>query len=161
MLVNPKFGSTSSVEVRDVQDAARAVGLQTIVLNASTESEIDAAFATLVQQKADGLVVGTDPFLLGQRHQLVRLAAYHRVPTVYFLREFVEAGGLASYGPDVASGYRQAGVYTGQILTGASPATLPVLRPTSFNLFLNQKTAKALGLALPDTLLVLADEVLE
>ena len=161
MLVNPKFGSTSSVEVRDVQDAARAVGLQTIVLNASTESEIDAAFTTLIQQKADGLVVGTDPFLLGQRHQLVRLAAYHRVPTVYFLREFVEAGGLASYGPDVASGYRQAGVYTGQILTGASPATLPVLRPTSFNLFLNQKAAKALGLALPDTLLLLADEVLE
>jgi ABC-type uncharacterized transport system substrate-binding protein len=114
-----------------------------------------------VQQKADGLVIATDPFLLGQREQLVRLATHYMVPTVYFLREFVEAGGLLSYGPDIASGYRQAGIYTGQILGGAKPATMPVLRPTRFNLFLNMKTAKAIGLTLPDTLLVLADEVIE
>jgi putative ABC transport system substrate-binding protein len=161
IITNPRFGSTSSAEVDDVQNAARAFGIQIVVLNASTHDEIETAFAMLVQQKADGLVIATDPFLLGQREQLVRLAAHNRVPTVYFLREFVEAGGLLSYGPDIANGYRQAGIYTGQILGGASPATMPVLRPTRFNLFLNMKTANALGLTLPDTLLVLADEVIE
>jgi putative ABC transport system substrate-binding protein len=114
-----------------------------------------------VQQKADGLVIVTDPFLLGQREQLVRLAAHYKVPTVYFLREFVEAGDLLSYGPDIASGYHQAGNYTGQILGGAKPATMPVLRPTRFDFFLDMKTAKAIGLSLPDPLLVLADEVIE
>jgi ABC-type uncharacterized transport system substrate-binding protein len=161
MLVNPKFGSTSSAEVQDVQNAGRTLGIEIIVLNASTEPEIKAAFATLVQRNADGLLVGTDPFLLGQREMVVRLAEQHRVATIYFLREFVEAGGLASYGPDIANGYRQAGVYTGQILKGASPATLPIWRPTRFHLFLNLKVAKALGLAVPETLLVLADELLE
>src|SRR5262245_12050199 len=115
----------------------------------------------LVQQKADGLVIATDPFLLGQREQLVRLAAHNKLPTVYFLREFVEAGGLLSYGPDIANGYRQAGVYTGQILGGASPATMPLLRPSRFNLFCNMWTANALCFTVPDTLLVLADEVIE
>jgi len=161
IITNPRFGSTSSAEVDDVQNAARAFGIQIVVLNASTHDEIETAFAMLVQQKADGLVIATDPFLLGQREQLVRLAAHNKVPTVYFLPEFVEAGGLLSYGPDIANGYRQAGIYTGQILGGASPATMPVLRPTRFNLFLNMKTAKALGLTLPDTLLALADEVIE
>ena len=161
MLVNPKFGSTSSAEVQDVQNAGRTLGIEIIVLNASTEPEIKAAFATLVQRNADGLLVGTDPFLLGQRLMVVRLAEQHRVATIYFLREFVEAGGLASYGPDIANGYRQAGVYTGQILKGASPATLPIWRPTRFHLFLNLKVAKSLGLAVPETLLVLADELLE
>jgi putative ABC transport system substrate-binding protein len=161
MLTNPKFGSTSSAEVLDVQNAGQTLKIQIDVLNASTESEINAAFATIVQRKSGGLIVGTDPFLLGQRDQLVRLAAYHKVPTIYFLREFVEAGGLMSYGPTIAAGYRQAGVYTGQILGGASPATLPILQPTHFYLVFNLKAARASNLTVPDTLLVIADEVIE
>jgi putative ABC transport system substrate-binding protein len=160
MLINPNF-PVAVTEVRDVLNAARALGMQINVLKASTESEIDAAFATIVQQRSDALVIGTDPFLLGQRGQLVRLAGHHKVPTIYFLREFVDAGGLMSYGPDIANGYRQAGVYTGQILGGANPATLPVLRPTNFVLYLNLKTVKELGLTVPDKLLALADEVIE
>ena len=135
--------------------------MQVNVVHASSETEVDAAFALVIQQRPDALVVGTDPFLLGQRGQLVRLAAFHKIPTIYFLREFIEAGGIMSYGPDISNGYRQAGVYTGQILGGASPATLPVLRPTNFVLYLNLKTIKELGLTVPDRLLALADEVIE
>jgi putative ABC transport system substrate-binding protein len=160
MLINPKFPTASS-ELRELQDAARPFGLQTNVLNASTEREIDAAFATIVAQKNGALIIGTDPFFLGQRDQLVRLAARHSVPTIYFLREFVEAGGLMSYGPNIANGYRQAGVYTGLILGGANPADLPVVRPTQFLFFLNVKTAKLLNLDIPPLLLALADEVIE
>ena len=107
------------------------------------------------------MIIGTDPFLLGQRDHLVRLAARHMVPTIYFLREFVEAGGLMSYGPNIANGYRQAGVYTGLILNGANPASLPIVRPTQFLLYLNVRTAKTLGLQIPPLLLALADEVIE
>jgi putative tryptophan/tyrosine transport system substrate-binding protein len=107
MLINPKF-PTASAEAREVQDAARLLGIQMNLLNASTESEIDAAFTTVVEQRSGALIIGTDPFLLGQRDQLVRLAARHKVPTIYFLREFVEAGGLLSYGPNIVNGYRQA-----------------------------------------------------
>jgi putative ABC transport system substrate-binding protein len=160
MLINPTL-PTTSVEMRDVQDAARSLGIQISVLNASTESEIDTAFATIVKQRVDGLIVATDPFLLGQRDQLVRLAARHNVPTMYFLREFVEAGGLMSYGPNIANGYRQAGVYTGRVLKGEKPADLPVVQPTRFDLVINLKTAKALGLTMSQNLLVAADEVIE
>jgi putative ABC transport system substrate-binding protein len=160
ILVNPAFQLTSA-EVRNVQDAAHTVGIRVSVLNASTEAEIDTAFTTIVQQKADALIVGTDPFLLGQRDQLVRLAARHTVPTIYFLREFVESGGLLSYGPSIANGYRQAGVYIGRILSGAKPAELPVLRPTTFQLVINLKTARALGLTIPANVLAIADEVIE
>jgi putative ABC transport system substrate-binding protein len=160
MLVNPKF-PTASAEAREVQDAARSRGIQSNLLNASTESEIDAAFTTTVEQRNGALIIGTDPFLLGQRDQLVRLAARHMIPTIYFLREFVEAGGLMSYGPNIANGYRQAGVYTGLILNGANPAVLPIVRPTQFVLYLNLKTAKMLGLQIPPLLLALADEVIE
>jgi putative ABC transport system substrate-binding protein len=160
MLNNPNF-PTAPVEARDVQEAARTFGMHLDVLKASTESEINTAFRTIVQQRTDALIVGTDPFLLGQRDQLVRLAARHMVPAIYFLREFVEAGGLMSYGSNIASGYRQAGVYTGLVLSGSNPATLPVLRPTHFQLFLNLKTAKTLGLEVPSTLLALTDEVIE
>ena len=160
MLINPKF-PTAVAEAREVQNAARSAGIQINLLNASTESEIDTAFTTIVQQKSNALIIGTDPFLLGQRNQLVRLAARYMLPTVYFLREFVEAGGLMSYGPNIANGYRQAGVYTGLILNGASPATLPIVRPTQFLLYLNIKTAKTLGLQIPPLLLALADEVIE
>jgi putative tryptophan/tyrosine transport system substrate-binding protein len=160
MLINPKF-PTALAEAREVQDAARALGTHINLLKASTESEIDAAFITIVEQRSGALIVSTDPFLLGQRDQLVRLAAHHMVPTIYFLREFVEAGGLMSYGPNIVNGYRQAGVYTGLILNGANPATLPVVRPTQFLFFLNLKTAKTLGLEIPPLLLALADEVIE
>jgi putative ABC transport system substrate-binding protein len=160
ILANPTF-PMASAEVREVEDAARQLAMEVSVRNASTESEIDEAFADLAQHRPDALVIGTDPFLLGQRDQLARLAARHAIPTVYFLREFVEAGGLMSYGPDIRRGYRQAGVYTGYILGGKKPAELPVLRPTSFLLSINLKTAKELGIALPATLLALADEVIE
>jgi putative tryptophan/tyrosine transport system substrate-binding protein len=160
MLINPNF-PTALAEARVVQDAARTVEMQINVLNARTEIELEAAFTNLVQQNVDALMVGTDPFLLGQRDQLAGLAARHAIPTMYFLREFVQAGGLLSYGPDIRRGYRQAGVYTGYILRGSKPADLPVLRPTSFLLSINLKTAKALGLTLPPTLLALADEVIE
>jgi putative ABC transport system substrate-binding protein len=160
MLINPNF-PMALAEARGVQDAARTLGVQINVLNASSESEIDAAFANLIEQKVGALMVGTDPLLLGQRDQLARLAARHAIPTMYFLREFVQAGGLMSYGPDIRRGYRQAGVYTGYILKGTKPADLPVLLPTSFLLSVNLKTAKALGLTLPPTLLALADEVIE
>jgi putative ABC transport system substrate-binding protein len=118
-------------------------------------------FADIARDKTDLLIIATDPFLLGQRDRVVGLAARYAVPTMYFLREFVEAGGLMSYGPDIAHGYRQAGVYTGRILSGAKPATLPVWQPTHFQLLLNVKTAKALGLEIPATVLALADEVIE
>jgi len=160
MLINPRF-PPASAEARETQHAARSLGIQINLLNASTESEIDVAFTTIVAQGSGALIIGTDPFLLGQREQLVRLAARHMVPTIYFLREFVEAGGLMSYGPNIANGYRQAGVYTGLILNGANPAVLPIVRPTQFQLYLNLKTAKALGLEIPPLLLALADEVIE
>ena len=160
MLINPNL-PLSSAEAREVQDAAHALGLQMNALNASTESQIDTAFTTIVQQRTDALIVGTDPFLLGQRDQLVRLAARHAIPTMYFLREFVEAGGLMSYGPNIANGYRQTGVYTGRVLKGEKPADLPVMQPTKFDLVINLKTAKALGVTMPQTLLVAADEVIE
>jgi putative ABC transport system substrate-binding protein len=123
MLVNPDF-PLASAEVRDVQAGARSLGLQTDVLNASTESDIDKAFANIAQRRPNALIVGTDPFFLGQRDQLARLAARHAIPTMYHLREFVEAGGLVSYGPSILGGYRKAGFYTGQILNGAKPADL-------------------------------------
>jgi len=160
VLANPEF-QPASAEVRNLEDAAHTLGIKISALNARTESDIDTAFTTIVQQKADALIVGGDPFLFGQRDQLVRLAAGYNVPTIYFLREFVNAGGLLSYGPSIANGYRQAGVYTGRILSGAKPAELPVLRPTSFQLFINLKTAKALGLKIPPALLAIADEVIE
>jgi putative ABC transport system substrate-binding protein len=160
VLANPEF-QPASAEVRNLEDAAHTLGIKISALNARTESDIDTTFTTIVQQKADALIVGGDPFLLGQRDQLVRLAARYNVPTIYFLREFVDAGGLLSYGPSIANGYRQAGVYTGRILSGANPAELPVLRPTSFQLFINLKTAKALGLKIPPALLAIADEVIE
>ena len=161
LLANPASHYQAETQSSAALSAAHTLGLELHVLNASTESEIDTAFATIVQQRDDALVVATDPFLLGQRDQLVRLAARYNVPTIYFLREFVEVGGLMSYGPNIANGYRQAGVYTGQVLGGANPATLPVMQPTQFVLFLNLKTAKELGITVPPTLLALADEVIE
>jgi putative ABC transport system substrate-binding protein len=160
MLVNPNYPATSA-EVRDVQAAARTIGLEIDLLPASTSREIDAALATFVRKRPDALFVGGDPFLLGQRDQIASLAAHHAVPTTYPQREYVDAGGLMSYGTSVPKGYRQAGLYAGRILRGTKPAELPVLQPTNLELAINLKTAKALGLDVPPTLLAIADEVIE
>jgi len=160
VLINSKFPG-GLAEARDIQAAAQSLGLQSNVLDASSASEIDRAFAVLVQNKVDALIINTDPFLLGQRQQIVQLAVRHNIPTVYFLREFVDAGGLTSYGPSVANSYRQAGIYVGRILKGEKAGEIPVVQPTKFDLVINLRTASALGLEIPTNLLVRADEVIE
>jgi putative ABC transport system substrate-binding protein len=160
LLVNPT-NPVAEAETKDMQDAGRALGRQTLVLNATVESDIDTAFATVVQQRANALMVQADPFFLNRRNQFVALAARHAMPTMYPLREFVAAGGLISYGTNIRDVFRQAGVYVGQVLNGTKPADLPVTQQTKFELVINLKTAKALGLSVPQTLLVAADEVIE
>ena len=144
-----------------MQAAAYSLGRQFIVLDASSDSEIEGAFASLVRHKVGVLIVSTDALLLGQREQIVQLAARHNIPAIYFLREFVDAGGLMSYGPKVANSYRQAGIYVGRILKGEKAGELPVVQPTKFDLVINLRTARTLGLEIPTMLLVAADEVVE
>jgi putative tryptophan/tyrosine transport system substrate-binding protein len=160
VLVDPNTPESVN-HTKDVEDAARAIGQQLAVLNAATASEIDLAFASLMQQRAGALVVSGSPNFLTRRDQLVTLMTRHKVPTMYGNREFVAAGGLISYGASILDSYRQAGLYVGRILRGDKPADLPVVQPTRFELVLNLKTAKALGLELSPTLLALADEVIE
>ena len=160
LLVNPN-NSTAERIIRDVQEAARTKGLQLHVLKASSESEIDTAFASLVQRHAGALVVGADPFLSSRREQLVALASRHAVPSIYAWREFAAAGGLISYGASLTAAHRVMGVYTGKILKGAKPADLPVQQLTIFELVVNLKTAKALGLTIPQSVLARADEVIQ
>jgi putative ABC transport system substrate-binding protein len=161
VLVNPNTIETEA-ERRDVQAAAPAIGRQLIVLDVSSDRDIELAFATFAHRGADALLIGSGGFLnSSKRERLVALAARHRLPTVYAVREAVESGGLMSYGPSVTDAYRQVGVYTGRLLKGEKPADLPVMQSTKFEFVLNLKTAKALGLEVPPTLLALADEVIE
>ena len=160
LLVNPNTAVTEPV-IKGVRDAARSLGLQLHILNASTEGEIDAAFGKLIELRAGALVVGGDPFFNSRRDQIVALAARHALPAIYEWREFVVAGGLMSYGTDLADAYRQVGIYAGKILKGAKPADLPVERVVRLELVINLKTAKTLGLTFPITLLGRADEVIE
>jgi putative tryptophan/tyrosine transport system substrate-binding protein len=160
LLVNQNNPNTGR-NIEDMQSAARVKALQLPILKAGTESEIDAAFATVVRLHAGALVVATDPFLNSRRDQLVALASRHAVPAIYYWREFPAAGGLISYGPSNTAAYRQVGIYTGKILKGAKPADLPVQQPETFELVINLNTANALGLTIPLTMLLRATEVIE
>jgi putative tryptophan/tyrosine transport system substrate-binding protein len=160
VLLNPG-NVVAELNLRDVQEAARTIGLQIHVLNASTSREIDAAFATLARERPDALFAAPDSFLTSRRVQITTLAARGGIAAAYSIRDYVAAGGLMSYGTDNADRYRQIGVYSGRILKGARPADLPVLQPTKFELVINLATAKALGLTIPETLLATADEVIQ
>jgi putative tryptophan/tyrosine transport system substrate-binding protein len=161
VLINPANASTAEATLRDMPEAARAIGLQIVVVNASTGREIEAAFATLVRDRADALFVGADASFNSRRVQLANMAARHAIPTAFAVREYVDAGGLMSYGTSLADMYRHVGAYSGRILKGARPADLPVLQSTKFELVINLQTARMLGLTVPDKLLVAADEVIE
>jgi putative ABC transport system substrate-binding protein len=160
LLVNPTSPEAEPT-IRGAEEAARAKRVKLHVLNAASAGEIDAAFATLIQMRGSALVIGADPFFSGRSEQLVALAARHAIPAVCYRREFATAGGLVSYGPSITATYREAGIYVGKILKGAKPADLPVEQPTKFELVINLKTAKALGLIVPQSLLVRADEMIE
>lgn len=159
-LVNPNFPQTSA-EVHEVQEGAHALGIEINILAAATEGEIEKAFDVMAVEKPDAMIVGTDPFLLSRRDQLALLALRNTLPTMSHLREFVVSGGLISYGPSILAAYRQAGAYTGLILKGAKPTDLPVMQPARFELAINLKTAKALGVIVAPTILAVADEVIE
>ncbi len=160
LLVNPA-GHQSVAQVHEMQEPTRALGLQLHVVNASTEHELDTAFAAIVQSGADALIVAINPLFIARREQIVALAQRHAVPVIFAERESVMAGGLMSYAASFTDSFRQVGVYVGRILKGASPADLPVQQPVRFELVINLKTAKALGLTVPPSLLTTADEVIE
>ena len=161
LLANPATPSLSEAEARGTQDAARSLGLQVHVLRASTAREIETAFGSLAELRVGAFVVSIDPLLVNQRAQIIALAAHYAVPGIYAWREYAAAGGLMSYGSDLAASYRETGIYVGRILKGEKPAELPVQQPTKFELVINLKTAKALRLTLPPSLLARADEVIE
>jgi len=160
-LINPSDAIRAEAVRNDLEAAVRTMGLQLQILNASSSREIDAAFAALAGERADALFVGPDAFFNTRRVQLANLAAHHSIPTAFAVREYVEAGGLMSYGTSVADMYRQVGVYTGKILKGAKPADLPVLQSTKLELVINSQTARMLRLTVPSSLLSLADEAIE
>jgi putative ABC transport system substrate-binding protein len=161
VLVNPADAENTASTLRDVEAAARAIGLELQVLNASISREINAAFENIGRDRSDALFVGPNTFLTARRIQVVQLAAFHRIPAIYSTRDFVEVGGLISYGTNVMDAFRQLGIYTGRILKGAKPADLPVVQSSKFDLVINAETARMLGLTVPDKLLATADEVIE
>ena len=161
VLVNPANATLTESPLRDVEAAARAIGLQVQVFNVSTNREINTAFENVGRDRPDALFVGPDTFLTARRIQVVQLAAFHRLPALYPTRDFVEVGGLMSYGTNVMDAFRQLGIYTGRILKGAKPADLPVVQSSKFELVINAETARMLGLEVPATLLARADEVIE
>jgi putative ABC transport system substrate-binding protein len=161
LLVNPNSPAQADVQYTEVEAAARKFGARFSIVKASTESEIDLAIASVGKEKGGVLLVSADPLFLSRRDQIVTLATRYRIPSIYEWRQLAEAGGLMSYGIDLVDAYRQAGGYVGKILRGAKPADLPVLQPTKFEMVINLKTAKALGLEIPPTLLAQADEVIE
>jgi ABC-type uncharacterized transport system substrate-binding protein len=161
VLVNPTNATVTESTLREVAAAAHPMGLQIKVVNASTSGEIEAAFASFMRERPDALFVGADPYFYSRRVQLAVLAARHTMPTTYSQRDFAEAGGLMSYGTNIADAYRQIGVYAGRILNGAKPADLPAVQASKFELVINLTTARALGLEVPPTLLARADEVIE
>jgi len=161
VLLNPANATNVETTLRDLEAAARTMGLQFHILNASNSREIDAAFATFLRERPDALFVGGDPFFNARRVQLVHLATLHKVPVIYGQRQYPESGGLMSYGADVTDAYRQIGVYVGLILKGAKPADLPVVQSNKFELVINAQTARTLGLTVPSALLARADEVIE
>ena len=160
MVVNPNYPGADS-EMAEVEAAGRIVGLRTEKLTAGSEDEIDAAFASLAQRRVDAVMVGADGFLITRCNQIVALASHYRIPGIYPFVDFPETGGLMSYGASLSDAYRQAGVYAGRILRGAKPADLPVQQPTRFDLFINLKTARELGLTVPPMLIARAEQVLE
>jgi ABC-type uncharacterized transport system substrate-binding protein len=160
MIVNPKF-ARAEAEIREVEAAGRSMGLQTIRFAASGNGEIDAAFTTISQRRVDAVLVGTDGYLITRRDQFAALAIHYRMPTMYPFPAFPAAGGLISYGPSLTDGYRQAGVYVGRILNGAKPADLPILQPTKFDLVINLKAAKSIGIMISPMMLARADQIIE
>ena len=161
MLASPDGGFDPETTLRDMDAAARAIGLQVRVIHPKTSREIDAAFATFVQERRDAVSIGIGPFLLSRRVQLVLSATRRAIPAIYSGRDYAEAGGLMSYGTNISDAYRQVGVYTGRILNGTKPADLPVVQSTKFELVINQQAARAIELTVPPTLLARADEVIE
>jgi putative tryptophan/tyrosine transport system substrate-binding protein len=160
LLMNPE-NQNVEVDVSAAQEGAQALGRQVVVVNARSATEFDAAFEMIERKRAGAVLVASDPMFLGQRNNLVALAARHKVPVMYWAREFATAGGLISYGTSITWMYREAGIYAGRILKGAKPADLPILQPTNFELVINLKTAKALGITIPQSLLLRADEVIQ
>ena len=160
VLINPKFPDAVD-RLTEIQDAARTLGLQVRIFNASTESEIDARFADVALRQADALVIAADPYFTARRNHIIALAERHALPAIYDLREWASTGGLISYGTDLADAFRQSGFYTGRILKGTKPTDLPVIQSAKYELVINLKTAKALGLTVPPSLLARADEVIE
>jgi putative ABC transport system substrate-binding protein len=160
VLLNPKNASAAE-QLDDVEKSAAAIGRQVLILRATNAAEIDEAFAAMATARTGAALIGADPFFLNRRQQIVALAARHAMPAIYEFREFADAGGLISYGPSLPEAYRQVGIYAGRILNGERPADLPVMQPTRFELVINLETAKALGLAVPLSLLARADEVIE
>jgi putative ABC transport system substrate-binding protein len=161
VLANPANVAATETQLKDVDTAARAIGLQIQIHNANTSAEIDAAFETMSRERPDAVFVATSAFLNGRRLQLAQLAAFHRLPASYANREYVEAGGLMSYGANIVDGYRQVGIYTGRILNGTKPTDLPVVQSSKIELVINAQTARMLGLTVPPTLLGIADDVIE